>query len=88
MYIYVQGDVYIMLRRVYISGFVYRLLEYKFCLCARVSVCLNAVAKVFGNFKMKHFFIRLRFCSGINLIMDFLCLNIVVESKLLLIVLT
>jgi hypothetical protein len=94
MYIYVQGDVYIMLRKVYISSFIYRLAwlcEYKFRLCARVCVyvclCLNVEAKVSGNFKMKHVFIKLRFCSGINLIMDFLCLNIV-ESKLLLIVLT
>jgi hypothetical protein len=72
MYIYVQGDVYIILRRVYISGFVYRLaglLEYQFA-----QECgANAEAKAFGNFKMKRVFIKLHFCSGINLIMDFLC---------------
>jgi hypothetical protein len=45
---------------------------------------VDAEAKFFWNLKMKHSFIKLcHLCSGINLIMDFLCLN-VVESKLLL----
>lgn len=43
-------------------------------LCVRVY--MNAEAKAFwksGDFKTKHIFSRLNFCSGINLITDILC---------------